>query len=153
MCPRGMQRNIRAANLEFYSDRGISFVKQGRNSESQLFPALCPMFPPTSLPCFIPLSSSSSSLFPLRFDVHAIRIPAAAAGHRQNSIFANYSATFSHLPLFQMGHIVSQNIMNYFAQRSHTHTHSRARPAPSSRTSRASPGRCIRRFIQRGTTN
>lgn len=28
-----------------------------------------------------------------------------------------------------------------------------ARPAPSSRSSRASPGRCIRRFIQRGTTN
>lgn len=30
--PRGVQRSVRAANLEFYSDHGISFVKQGRTA-------------------------------------------------------------------------------------------------------------------------
>lgn len=104
--------------LEFYSAGGISFIKQGR---SRLFPALCRTF--------------------VRTDVRAIRIPT----HRQNSIFANYSATFSHPPLFQMGCIVSRSIMNYFARRfSHSRTYlSFLLVFPPY------PGRYIRRFIQR----
>jgi len=73
--------------------RPWNFIRQARPySESQLFPALCPMF---AVPTFMR---------------YAYQRPVD-----QNSIFANYSATFSHLPLFRMGRIVSQNIMNYFA--------------------------------------
>jgi len=67
--------------------RPWNFIRQARPySESQLFPALCPMF---AVPTFMR---------------YAYQRP---VDHRQNSIFANYSATFSHLPLFRMGRIVS----------------------------------------------
>lgn len=74
--------------------RPWNFIRQARPySKSQLFPALCPWYSPLGRSC----------------DTRTDR--------QQNSIFANYSATFSHLPLFQMGHIVSWNIMNYFTRR------------------------------------
>lgn len=98
MCPEGERgvcsASVHAANLEFYSDHGISFVKQGRTANRNY-----------SQP-YVRCSPSRRSC-----DTHT------NVGHQQNSIFANYSATFSHLPLFRMGHIVSQNIMNYFAPR------------------------------------
>lgn len=125
MCPGGT--TVQSPRYKFgILFRPWNFIRQARPySESQLFPALCPWCSPPGRSC------------DTRTD------------HRQNSIFANYSATFSHLPLFQMGHIVSRNIMNYFARR-----YTLSLSLCLTRLSFLLPnfpdsGRCIRRFIQR----
>lgn len=50
-------------------------------------------------------------------DTHTENRPSASPA--ENSIFANYSATFSHPPLYSVGpHCVPENIMNYFTRSS-----------------------------------
>lgn len=142
-CVPGAQCGVRAANLEFYSGRGISFVKQGRSTTNRNY----------SQPYVHDVR---------RPDVHAIRAYRQPAEFHFCELFCHFlsSAIVSDGPhcipedneLFRSTfHSLCFSFLLYLSIFL-SHSLYLARFSflllgfPGS-------GRCIRRFIQRGTTN